>query len=693
MQQAILDALRSGDPASALTTAREMVARQPQDAIAHRLLALSLRANGENEAALAAIDQAIALAPDEPALHLERAGLLLDQRQLDEARAALAHTTGLDPNQFPAYIMQAHLALARGDVEEAERLTRTAARIAPEHPLVAALEGMLALRRGDADRALKILAPASERAPDEPQLRHALGLAYLAKGHHAFAEQAFRGLLERDPGSLPLRTLLAGTIRRQGRPAEAADELAPVLEREPVSPSLQRLVGELELEAGRNDRALPPLRAAFAARPDDRRTVLAIVEAWRRLDAADDARNTLDAALATHAQSSDLWRARLLFEEFAGDTARDIVGRWQQAMPDHIPALEAMIAIHDRAGEEQQAESLVARIIELEPGHTQAELRHVDRLSQHDPDAAVERVESLIDKASDAGVKRSLRSVLGRCQDAAGQYGPAVATWAGLHSDAAPQRLPLPPVTPASAADAWPPLAARDPAAPSQMLLWGAPGSLVERLAVVLQQARLPLLGDRYSAQPPDDLFQRFDSVPALAGGDANPAVLVTRWRSQLPARAGRDIGTAMDWLLFWDNAFLAALRPHAPEAMLLAAIRDPRDMLMAWLAYGSPAPFAIEDPQTAARWLAAVLGQLADLAEQDLFPHRVVKLDEIAGDPGALTQVLANAVGIEIPVPPVQSFGASSLPAGHWRRYADVLADAFAELAPVAARLGYPEA
>ncbi|RPE80051.1 tetratricopeptide repeat protein [Vulcaniibacterium tengchongense] len=688
MYEPILDALRRGAALEALAAAREAVAAQPQDATAHRLHAAALRLNGEREAALAALDQALGLAPDDADLHLERAGLLLAERKLSEAEAALARATGLDPNQFPAYVIQAHLAIARQDLAEAERLTRTAARIAPEHPHVAALEGTLALRRGEADRALAILARAAERAPDEPQLRHALGFAYLAKGHFAFAEQAFRGLLERDPGSRPLRALIADLVRRQGRPAEAADELAPLLEGEGVTPAMRRLVGELELEAGRNERALQLLRQAFAEQPLDRRTVLALLEAWRRLGLAEEARSTLDAALERHPESDDLWRARLVFEPFAGDSARAVVARWQAAMPDYVPALEAQTTLHDHAGEHDQAEAVAQRITELQPGHAQAELRVLDGLLARDPDAAVLRVESLLARAPDPNVKRSLRQLLGRCFDIAGQPEAAAATWAELHAEVVDQRLPLPPQSDAIAQ--WPELAPRPEAAPGVLLLWGAPGSLVERLAVTFDQAGAPLRADRLGPQPPNDPLQRYTTVPGLLDGSLDPAYVVNLWRAALPARGVRD-GAVFDWLLWWDNALLLGLRPHLPEAVLMVALRDPRDMLLDWLAFGSPVPYALASPEAGAAWLAKVLGQVAELHERDLFPHRLLRLDEIAQDPAGIAQAIGEALQVRVAPAPAPLFGPPRLAAGRWRAYAEPLREAFALLAPVAQRLGYP--
>lgn len=688
MYEPILDALRRGAAAEALTAARDAVATQPQDATCHRLLAAALRLGGDRDGALAAIDQAIALAPDEASLHLERAGLLLHERQLDEAQAALARTTGLDPNQFTAYVIQGHLAIARGDLEEASRLARTAARIAPDHPHVAAIEGTLAMRRGDADRALSILGSAAERAPGDPQLRHALGFAYLAKGHFAFAEQAFRSLLENDPESRPLRILIADLARRQGRPGEAADQLAPLLERADATTAMQRLVGELELEAGRNDSALERLSRIFAMQPNDRLTVLPLIEAWRRLGRLDEARAAIDTALQAHPQADDLWRARLLFEEFASDPAREVIARWRAAMPDFVPALEAQATLHDQLGESDEAEAAARRIVELQPGHTKAEMRVLDALLKRDPDAAVERVESLIAQAPDPNVKRSLRQLLGRCLDTAGQSDAAAATWAELHAEVVDQRLPLP--EPSGTVSQWPELAPLPDPAPAVLLLWGAPGSLVERLALTFDRAGAPLRADRLGAQPPGDPLQRYTTVQGLLDGSLDPAFMVSLWRATLPTRGIAD-GNIFDWLLWWDNALLLALRPHLPEAVLMVALRDPRDMLVDWLAFGSPVPFALASPEQGARWLAANLAQIADLHEQDLFPHRLIRMDDIAQDGKAVAQAIADALQIQVAITPTEAFGPAHFEAGHWRRFRDHLGEAFDLLTPVAQRLGYP--
>src|SRR5690606_21496425 len=97
--------------------------------------------------------------------------------------------------------------------------------------------------------------------------------------------------------------------------------------------------------------------------------------------------------------------------------------------------------------------------------------------------------------------------LLGRSYDVAGQPDVAAATWAELHSEVVSQRLPLP--QPTGAIAQWPELAPLPDPAPGVLLLWGAPGSLVERIALTFELSGGPLRADRYGPKPPDDPMQR----------------------------------------------------------------------------------------------------------------------------------------------------------------------------------------
>ncbi|MDN8646345.1 tetratricopeptide repeat protein [Stenotrophomonas indicatrix] len=691
MQDQILQALRQNDAGQAVQLAQAWTRDEPGKAEAHRWLALALQQQGQAEAAMEALQQALQLAPDDAQLHLQQAGLLLALRQFDGADEALLRTTGLDPNAFPAYLMQAHLAVGRNDFDEAQRLSTLASRLEPDHPELLTIDGMVALRRGDADRALALLSAASQALPDDTRVLYALGFAYLGKDMLAFAEQAFRRVLALNPKMSSLHGMVVQLALRQGNVDAAAQAMQQALQQPELDvPPMRRLAGELALRSGQPLQALEHLLPLLESLQGDRQVLQLLLMSWQRLGREDEARTRLDDALESNDQLHDLWLARLAVEDVGSAGAVAVVERWMAAMPGHLPALEARMRLHDMAGEHEQGEAIAERITTLEPGRVSGESRRVEGLLQRDPAAAVERVQALIAQAPE-GHRADLRTWLGEIQDRAGQPEEALRTWMALQTDRASQRLPLPPQ--AKAPPSWPEMASIDEATrdsgSAPIFLWGAPGSGVERVATGLAAASPVLRSDRYTATPPDDAFQNYNTLQDLASGVLSPERLVERWREHLPAR-GLESDTVIDWLLWWDNALLWALRPQLPQGRLLLVLRDPRDMLLDWIAYGAAAPLAMTSMAEASQWLVRSLTQIAALHEEDLYPHVLLRIDDIGNDAHAMADLLGRVFGR--PMPPAAQLGAPRLPAGHWRRYRDVMGAAFAQLTPVAVRLGYPE-
>ncbi len=689
MQDKIIEALRRNATDEAVSLAQAWVGEEPQQAQAHRWLALSLQQQEQLEQAQASLEVALGLAPDDAALHLQHAGLLLALRQIDAAGQALDRSTSLNPNEFSAYLMQAHLALGRDDIDEADRLSRMAARVDPDSPELGTIEGMVALRRGDADRALAILSAAATKLPGDVRVLYALGFAYLGKDMLAFAEQAFRRVIELNPGNHALRGLVVQLALRQGHLDRAAEMMREVLATaQGDTPGLRRLAGELELASDQPLQALEHLRPLLQQVPGDRAALQMLLMAWQRLGREEEARSELDAAVQAHTQHHDLWMARLAVAPVGSEEAVDVVERWLAAMPEHLPALEARMRLHDMNDQAEEAEAVAHHIIALEPGRVSGEQRIVEALLQREPAAAIAHVQRLLDNAPEQA-RLGVRSWLGATQDRAGDHAAAVATWLQMHEEMAPNRLPLP--QQARAPAEWPAMgevAADNPVRP--MFLWGAPGSGVERVATVMAAGSRVLRGDRFGPNPPNDAFQNFLTLQRLATDALTPEQLVQQWRDALPARGIED-GNVIDWLLWWDNALLWALRPQLPEGRLVIALRDPRDMLVEWLALGAPAPLAVTSSNEAAQWLARALAQVALLHEQDLYTHLILRTDDAVNDPAAMGALLEQAFGLRFP--PVRSLGQGTIDAGHWRKYAQVLASEFALLTPVAVRLGYPEA
>jgi Flp pilus assembly protein TadD len=689
MQDKIIAALKRGANAEALSLARLAVAESAHDAHAHALLAHAERANGDAAAALHAINRAVLLAPDDASMHFQRVGFLLKEHKLDEAQAALKRTIDLDPNQFEAYIVQAQMAIGRGEIDEAERLQRSAARLQPDDPQVKTIEGMVALRRGDGARAQALLTRASAQRPDDLQVLYALGFAHLQQRSFAFAEQVFRRIIELSAEMRSLRGLLADILLQQQRPDEALEVLQPLLaDPDSATPALKRMTAELELAMGRHERAIVLLRDALAEEPRDPRAWGLATDIWRRTGDLDDARTQLDAALMKHPEGVSLWQLRLAFEPEAGDGAKAVVDRWLAALPDNVVGLEAAMHLHEIRGDDEAVAALAQRIVELEPGRTSAEMRLLDRLIRDQPEAAVAHVQGLIAKAPDEA-KRGLMPWLGFAQDRAGRHGEAVLSWNAVNAAEADSRWPL--TAPGPAGGPWPEAATPVPGTPPVAYLWGVPGSGVEKVAAVIGHAGYPLRADRFTPNPPRDPLQNPDTIAALNAGTLAPEALLAQWRAALPARGVHD-GMIIDWLPFWDNALLKMLRPLQPGAIVMIALRDPRDMLLEWMAFGSPIPFGLPSANDAALWIARQLQHVVALQRDQAQPHKIVRTDHALADLEAFASEIGGGLGLEeIRVPPASMFGPQRFAFGHWRHYVRPLAEPFALLQDVAVALGYP--
>lgn len=690
MQDRIIEALRSGAHADALALAREAVAATPHDADNHALLALAERANDNLPAAMQAINRAVLLAPDNANLHFQRAGLLLAEYKLDEAQAALSRTLDLDPNQFPAYILQAQMAFGRGDMDEAERLQRYAARIAPEHPWVRTIEGMIAMRRGDSKRALALLTEAAKQMPDDLQVLYALGFAHMEQGHLAFAESAFRRIVEASPNQHGLRGLLADVVMRQGRADEARQIVQPLLDNPETSThSLKRLTAGLELRLGHLDEALALLRASIAQEPRDPETWAMAADLWRRSGRFDEGREVTEAALAKHPEAAPLWRLRITLEPTGSDEAKAIVDRWLALDADDVNALEAQMLMMEVRGDLEARDALAQRIVEIEPGRSSAETRVFDRLLGQAPEAAIAHVQALIAKMQDEGLKRGLMAWLGIAQDKAGRHAEAVQTWLAMNSAEVMVRRPL--TVPGKASGSWPELADIAEGAPPLAYLWGVPGSGVEKVAAVIGHAGYPLRADRLGPNPPRDALQDPACIAAFNDGTLTGEQALAQWRSALALR-GVPNGAIIDWLPYWDNALLHMIRPLQPEAIVLIALRDPRDMLLEWLAFGSAMQYALPSANEAALWIARQLQHVLVITRDLLVSHKVIRTDDVLGDLEAFAGEVGGGLGLEqILIPPPELFGRMGFPAGHWRQYAEPLAEPFALLSDVAQAFGYP--
>lgn len=684
MQQNLIDALRRGDFAAAAAAARQLIEAEPENADAYHLHGLARHGQGDLDGARACFDQAIALAPDRAAFHMSRAQLALAERQVDQARGELDAALKLDPNQLGAYVMLANLALSRSDLADAERQIGMALRVDPEHPHALAAQGNLEMARGNGEAALRALNRAAQRAEDDPLVVASLGLAHLAQGHHAFAEQALRRAQGLQPGNTSLRWPLVQALRAQGRNEEALPELEALLAANPGDVRARGTRGEILFGQGKTEEALADFRAILDEYPRHPMALKAAIMALSRRNDRQGARDLLEDLLKRDPLSDSLWQARLTLESNEVAAADDVLARWAAAMPESPVVHEIKARVAEGRGDFTAAEDWTDRGLGLAPDDLPLHLVKL-RLELRDrPEAALERSGELLGKAGNYIVRRQLLGWRGVALDRLDRTAEAAQAWMDMLAfRAASQPLPASlPVATRVAPDG----------GPSPRMAWTLPGAQGERLLTLFRgHAGVVLADDRFSPTPRNDGLG-----PGRPGPDQSEldAQVLPAWRAGLQA-LGLDPATVIEWLPHWD----ARLHASVPGGQLLAIVRDPRDMLLNWIVYGSPQGYVLPSAEVGAQWLAHVIAPLAaHLAEGD-DDLVLLRGEDIEADPTAAAARIAAWAGLaEAPDASVYARTgrsadghASYFPPGTWKRFAEgPLAPAFAQLAQSAQALGY---
>jgi len=699
MLQDVIDALRRKDP-EALALARTSAAVTPESAAAQHLFGIAQREAGDHSGARASFERAIELAPDESLYHFSHALLAYSEGDYAAANRSSAHAVALDPNQLGAYVLRIQLALASGDHAEAERQLNLAERVDPDHPQLLFMAGQVALAKGDGDHAIELLGKAALERPQDAQVFATLGTAYQRFGHAAFAEQALRKAMVLDPTATGLRSLLIEALISQDRIDDALTELALYRQQHPRDLAGVVLAAEMQQRAGDPAAALASYRVALAQAPRNLRVLMGAQRVLETLADPALARNVWEEVLRQDAGFDLVWASRLVASTEEEDRG-DVLRRWREALPDSAAAFLNQARQDEVDGHDERAEAGYEAVLARAPHQPDALFGKAAFEFRRDPSAAVARLGMLIAHASPAQVKSAL-AWRGQAHDALQQTQEAVANWLQAHAwlGALPpaQLLPTPALRELSAKVPLPAATGDN----QVVMLWGPPGSGSERLAAALRMSTSrPLMQAFRELVPrmlqfPEAFIARAlnaEELPALAN-----SVSADYARTLEPFLRQGNQGV-FDWLVHWDARAVPLLQRTLPGTRLISVLRDPRDLLLNWLAFGAPAGPVFADPVASAMWLANQLEHLLFSRDDLQLPVLIVDMDRFDADPVTTMQEIAAFADLPTapdPQPALQRrTGPGKLPAllpsGRWRAYCSELDAAFAVLTPLTERLGYP--
>jgi tetratricopeptide (TPR) repeat protein len=247
---------KSWDEAIALY--RKVLELEPNDAVAHYDLALSLKYKGETKQAVEEFETAIRLKPGWCEAHFGLGATLYELHDQAEALTDLRKAVACEPTNAEAHWYLAHIYSEQNDFLGAEReLTRAVAlkpsaemhfeagemegqlgkldvaavqfreaiRLDPKMARAYVMLGITLRRQNDHKGALANFRKAVETDPSDPNAQYDLGMELKAEGDTPGAISAFRKAIELKPDFEKAHYSLGISLRSQGDTAAAHKEL------------------------------------------------------------------------------------------------------------------------------------------------------------------------------------------------------------------------------------------------------------------------------------------------------------------------------------------------------------------------------------------------------------------------------------------------------------------------------------
>ncbi|MEO8011403.1 MAG: tetratricopeptide repeat protein, partial [Dokdonella sp.] len=357
---------RQGRLAEAEDGYRGVLATQPNDGEAIRLLGIVRRDRGDLAESEQLFARAHALAPEQPNLLLMLGAVRYQGGDYERARDAYERALALDPNLSGAHTTLGHIAMMGGNNTLAEQYFRTALRVNEDAQAYSGL-GMLALDREDADMAMKYLTRAADMAPNDPAIAFSLGRGFSKRGMIAFAEQSFRKALQLRPGLPHANNALGQLLLTANRAAEAEPHMRALIGVRNFEVAGELGLGDVLRAQGQLEQAVVQYRRALELKPDHEAGFDALLWCLRQLGRIEEVFALLDIRIMQFSEQ-ERWRAEraTLLTEIGriGDAAAD----WQvlhERNPSSVQAAVELTRLRERNGQldlaAELAESLIAR--------------------------------------------------------------------------------------------------------------------------------------------------------------------------------------------------------------------------------------------------------------------------------------------------------------------------------------------
>lgn len=210
-----LNLQRQGQHAKAAENFRNVLERDPLNALAHFDLGVSYYELHQLSDALKELQATLAIQPYYTRAEELLGTIWLDQQDYERARASFSHILTIDPHDYAAHYNLGVLAALQGGWKEGESQLRAALETDPESAEAYNALGSLYLQHGDLGRARQALSEAIRLEPKFAWAHYNLGLVFCRQKSNKEAAREFHEALVADPHFRAAREALDRLERTQ----------------------------------------------------------------------------------------------------------------------------------------------------------------------------------------------------------------------------------------------------------------------------------------------------------------------------------------------------------------------------------------------------------------------------------------------------------------------------------------------
>ena len=260
--------LRGQNFEKAIAAAQALIKKQPDNPLAHNLLAVCLASKGDYEKAKTQFRKTLAVEPKFTAAYMGLAEIAMRQGDQQTAEKQYQQILQIDPKNIAAMLAMARMANAAGETAKAFEWIEMAQQKNPRSIEPPVLLANAYLKKGDRLKALSKAKEAQQLQPKNPNVLTVLAMAQIANDDVSNGLASLRTLVELQPNSDKALLLLAEGQIKAKQFKEAATTLEKLIKRNDAAMQAYVLLTSVKLELGEHQQALELARKVQAQHPE-----------------------------------------------------------------------------------------------------------------------------------------------------------------------------------------------------------------------------------------------------------------------------------------------------------------------------------------------------------------------------------------------------------------------------------------